>query len=175
MDSRVVRVVPRGAPVPVDATALDEATFTALYPALRRFAAVVADHDMEPEDLVQEALTGLLRQPAGRVADVAGYLRRSIVNAAVSQRRRLARARGLQARLVASVPAGERTAYPSDTRAVLDAIPARDRALLYLLEVDGLAVAEAARTLGITTAAAKVRALRARRAARLVLDEGERR
>ncbi len=36
--------------------------FADLYPKLRRFAAVVADLDMEPDDLVQDALAATLRR-----------------------------------------------------------------------------------------------------------------
>ena len=44
-------------PIPV---ASDFETFDALYPVLRRFAGVVADIDMDPDDLVQDALAKTL-------------------------------------------------------------------------------------------------------------------
>jgi DNA-directed RNA polymerase specialized sigma24 family protein len=44
--------------------ALDE--LRALYPPLRRYAAVVGSCDVEPDDLVQEAFTRFLSQPPGR-------------------------------------------------------------------------------------------------------------
>ena len=54
----------------------DEATFAALYPSLRRFAAVVGNYHDDPDDLVQEALTrvlaagglGVARDPARNCA-----------------------------------------------------------------------------------------------------------
>jgi RNA polymerase sigma factor (sigma-70 family) len=159
-------------PVAPAAQAVDEATFAALYPALRRFAAVVADVDIDPDDLVQDALAGLLRMPAGHVIDVNGYLRRSIVNAVASARRRKARDRELQARDRAGAGGAVVVAYPTDVREVLDAIPARDRALLYLLDVERQPVADVAMLLGITAVAARVRALRARRVARARLTRG---
>ena len=38
------------------AQSIDRQIFGDLYPSLRRFAAVVGDDDMEPDDLVQEVL-----------------------------------------------------------------------------------------------------------------------
>ena len=54
---------------------LDEDAFRQLYPAHHRFASVVADRDVDPDDLVQDALVGLLRAPPGHVRDPGAYLR----------------------------------------------------------------------------------------------------
>jgi RNA polymerase sigma factor (sigma-70 family) len=153
---------------------LTESAFRALYPSLRRYAAVVGDRDGDPDDLVQEALVGLLSQPPGHVRDVPRYLRRSILNAAISHRRTRGRIRATRDRLEAAPPQDPGPDYPSATRALLASVPPRDRALLYLLDVERLAVAEVAATLQITPVAARVRALRARRAARTALEEGAR-
>ncbi|MBX3286283.1 MAG: RNA polymerase subunit sigma-24, partial [Actinobacteria bacterium] len=67
----------------------DEAgTFEALYPALRRFAAVVGGPATEPDDLVQEALARTLAR--GSLADLddpAVYLRRVVARLASNERR----------------------------------------------------------------------------------------
>ena len=55
--------------------------------------------------------------------------------------------------------------YPSDIQAILD-IPPRQRAVLFLVEIEGMPYAEAAEQLGITTVAARALANRARRKAR---------
>ena len=69
----------------------DDEIFRALYPQLRRFAAVVAPIEEEPDDLLQDALVETLRRH--RLADLASpqaYLRRTMVNLASNHRRRLA-------------------------------------------------------------------------------------
>jgi DNA-directed RNA polymerase specialized sigma24 family protein len=169
---------PVEATVPIEgrsrSAGVSESAFRMLYPALRRYAAVVADRDADPDDLVQEALTGLLRQPPGHVRDVPVYLRRSILNAAAQHRRRQAVAHATGDRMARRAGAEPWPDYPSATRALLDAVPPRDRALLFLLDVERRAVAEVAGALGITPVTVKVRALRARRAARAALERGAR-
>ncbi len=59
--------------------------------------------------------------------------------------------------------------YPADIEAILD-LPPRHRAILYLVEVEGVPYAEAADQLGMTTVAARAMASRAREKARLALE-----
>ena len=60
------------------AQSIDRQIFGDLYPSLRRFAAVVGDDDMEPDDLVQEVLASALRQgPLAQLDDAGAYLRTS--------------------------------------------------------------------------------------------------
>jgi RNA polymerase sigma-70 factor (ECF subfamily) len=146
-----------GRSVPVD----EEATelFRELYPSLRAFAAVVGSWDVEPDDLVQEALARTLRRH--RLTDLdspAAYLRTAIVNLAASEgRRRAVRRR-----------AWERTAsdrsveqpMPSDL-ADLELLGPVDRAVVYLVHVEGSSHAEVADLLGITEQASRSRASRA--------------
>jgi RNA polymerase sigma-70 factor (ECF subfamily) len=141
-----------------------------LYPDLRRLAGVVADTDMDADDLVQEAVVGWLRQPPGTVRDPGAYLRRAVVNAAERERR--SRARGRQRMTRATSGRAEPTApeYPSDVGALLACLSPGDRVLLYVLDVEGAPMAEAAAVVGVSVVAARARASRARRAARRQLE-----
>ena len=139
-----------------------------LYPALRRIAAVAGSVDIEPDDLVQEALVRTLsKRSLAELDNPLAYLRKTIVNLASNDRRRLARRRNAVARL--STDDGWVPDYPSDVEAILDLSP-RHRAILYLVEVEGVPYAEAAEQLGITAVAARALASRARRRARLNLE-----
>ena len=147
-----------------------EACFAALYPGLRRLAAVVADADMEPDDLVQEALVRALQKgPLDELRDPATYLRRAIVNLASNERRRLGRRRTAVRRL--GPDADEQPAYPSDL-ADLQSLPAIDRAALYLTQVEGLSAEEAGSELGLSANAVNLRVSRSRRLLRRQLRPG---
>lgn len=66
----------------------DQEIFGQLYPGLRRFAAVVGAVDMDPDDLVQDAVSrALALGPLRRLDSPGAYLRRAIVNAASNDRR----------------------------------------------------------------------------------------
>ena len=139
-----------------------------LYPALRRIAAVAGSVDIEPDDLVQEALVRTLsKRNLADLDNPIAYLRKAIVNLASNQRRSLARKRKAVARL--STDEGVLPSYPADIEAILD-LPPRQRAILYLVEVEGVPYAEAADQLGMTTLAARTMASRARRKLRLGLE-----
>ncbi|HEY3669687.1 MAG TPA: sigma-70 family RNA polymerase sigma factor [Acidimicrobiia bacterium] len=143
-----------------------------LYPGLRRFAAVVSRPDLDPDDLVQEAFTrALVARSRSEVPNLGAYLRRTIVNLAKNERRRLARGSVAQARLVPSEDAV--TAPPSDLSDLLRLDPV-SRGLLFLVEVEGASIREAAVAVGCTEAAARMRLSRARRRLRAEL-EAERR
>ena len=61
----------------------DDQLFARLYPSLRRFAAVVAPREIDPDDLLQEATARALRRgPLGRLDHPEAYLRRTMVNLA---------------------------------------------------------------------------------------------
>ncbi len=152
-------------------SALDERErelITSLYPALRRIAAVAGSVDVEPDDLVQEALMRTLRK--GPISDLdhpLGFLRKTIVNLASNQRRSLGRKRRALSRL--STEEGWMPSYPTDIEAILD-LPPRQRAVLYLVEVEDMPYAEVAEQLGMTATAARTMATRARRTARAALE-----
>jgi DNA-directed RNA polymerase specialized sigma24 family protein len=61
--------------------------------------------------------------------------------------------------------------YPADVDAILD-LPPKHRAILYLVEVEGVPYEEAADQLGMTTVAARAMARRARERARLAMEVG---
>jgi DNA-directed RNA polymerase specialized sigma24 family protein len=146
-----------------------EVAFGQLYPGLRRFAAAVADDDIDPDDLVQDALAGFLRVGPPTVNDLHAYLRISIVHAAAHERTRLARHVHRQMR---SAPAEDAHGdYPSHVAALLQRLMPVDRALLYLLHVEGTTVSVAATVVGLTPVAARARASRARRSLRRHLKE----
>lgn len=149
----------------------DDALFAALYPGLRRFAAVTGPAEVDPDDLVQEAVARTLRRhQLCELDDAAAYLRRVIVNLASNHRRGLARWRAVVPRLGrdddGSVPE-----YTSDLADLLR-LPLQTRALLYLVAVDGQSYAAAGAVVGLSEEAARARAARARKQLRLDL-EGE--
>ena len=119
---------------------------------------------IEPDDLVQEALVRRLRKgPISELDNPLAFLRKTIVNLASNQRRSLGRKRKALGRL--SSEEGWSPSYPADIEAILD-LPPRQRAILYLVEVEDVPYAEAAEQLGMTTVAARAMANRARKRAR---------
>lgn len=106
----------------------------------------------------------------GRLTDLdnpLGFLRKTIVNLASNQRRSLGRRRRALSRL--TTDEGWLPSYPTDIEAILD-LPPRQRAILYLVEVEDVPYAEAAEQLGMTTVAARAMANRARKKARAALE-----
>ncbi len=149
----------------------DRELIRGLYDPLRRYAAAVASVDIDPDDLVQEAFLRVLRKR--RIADLddpGAYLRRTIVNLASNERRRLGRLRGVLPRLGAAmdVPGVE----PSDLGALMRLAP-RARAVLYLSAVEGFSFREVGRMVGCSEAAARKIASRARRRLRDIISSEE--
>jgi len=133
-----------------------------LYGPLRRFAAAAGPADVEPDDLVQEALyRALRRRSLSAYENVDGYLRQTILNLSRNHRRSLARRGKSLPRLVASVAAPP-PSYPSDLAELLR-LPAEVRAVLYLADVEGYSFPEIAATLRCSPAVARARASRGRR------------
>lgn len=140
----------------------EDRLFAQLYGPLRRFAAVVGPIGSDPDDLLQEAVARVLRRRRLTDLDEPGaYLRRTMVNLASNQRRQFARVREALTRLGTDA-AAVRDVYPSDL-ADLSRLAPGERAALYLSEVEGYRYAEIGRLLGCSEAAARKRALRARR------------
>jgi RNA polymerase sigma factor (sigma-70 family) len=143
--------------------ALDDAELLRLYPRLRRFAAVVGPAEVEPDDLVQDALERLFARGADDVEHVEAYVRQIIVRAASNHRRRLGRGRRALDRFSRRDAQAVATndSYPSDTD-FLDALAPTARAVLYLREVEGLDVRNVATELAMSEASVKQIARRAR-------------
>jgi RNA polymerase sigma-70 factor (ECF subfamily) len=134
-----------------------------LYTPLRRFAAVCAPPDLDPDDLLQEALVRVLtRRTLSSLDNPGAYLRRCIVNAANSHNYRMGAQRRAIQRWSASEQLSATPTYPSDL-ASLYALPVKERAALYLAEVEGYHFDEIAGLLGCTPSAARKRASRGRR------------
>lgn len=150
--------------------AADRDLFVELYPRLRRIAAVAAPSDVDPDDLLQEALTRVLRRnDLGDLEEPEAYLRRTIVNLASNHNRTKGRERRALARIAHSSSAKVLDPYPSDL-GLLDELPAEDRVAVYLADVERLPASAVAEALGITVVAARARLSRARRRLRQVLD-----
>ena len=137
-----------------------------LYEPLRRFAAVIGRYDVDPDDLVQGAYAKVLLKNPDDIHDLGPYLRRVIVNLATDERRRSTRANG--AMHLVDAAAGATDSYPSDLEDLLRIQP-QVRALLYLVEVEGRPVADAAAVVGMSNASARVALVRARRRLRAEL------
>lgn len=151
----------------------DEARLLALYPALRRFAAVVAPPEVAPDDLVHDALVALLRRGALDAIDAPGaYLRQTMVNLAANHRRRLGRARRAVARLQSELSAATIDHYPSDLAHLAELQP-QARAVLYLQLVEGLPTAAIAAELGLSDVAVRKIASRARHTLRDHIDRAD--
>ncbi len=138
------------------------------YEPLRRFAAVIGRWDVEPDDLVQEAYAKVLMKHPSEIRDLAPYLRRMVVNLATDERRRVGRAATFAPKLATDGASVD--SYPSDLSDLLG-LPARVRALLYMVEVEGQQIGPAAEAVGMSSGNARVALLRARRRLRAELSE----
>lgn len=160
---------------PVAPTA-DAERFRELYPVLRRLAAVAAPSDLDPDDLLQEAVTRVLAR--GGLADLdhpLAYLRQVIVHVASNHNR----SRGRERRALGRVAGADREsvdgrgeAYPSDL-ADLDLLDPADRTAVYLADVERLPVADVASAIGASALATRARLSRARRKVREAISAME--
>jgi RNA polymerase sigma-70 factor, ECF subfamily len=143
-----------------------------LYVPLRRFAAVVGPIDCEPDDLVQEAFVRALRiRPLSEYDNLGAYLRRVILSLAINQRRRATIGRRVVDRWRAGRTEAVEPSYPSDLTDLLR-LPPDARAVLWLVDVEGLPFREVAAIVDCSEATARARAMRARRVLRLALEDG---
>lgn len=149
----------------------DDALFASIYPALHRLACVVCPPEGDPDDLVQDATARALRKgPLVELDHPKAYLRRTIVNLASNERRRLGRQRSAVQRLG---PAPDvRASYSSDVAELLE-LPPLTRAVLWLADVEGAPYEEIAELLDLSPEAARSRASRARQALRHLIEEDE--
>jgi len=129
----------------------------------------------EAEDAVQDALIAAWSTDALPHGDVGAWLRAIAVRKALDGRRRsrrLAEEPLPAEEEVRSLPPRDALAAVALDRAFRE-LSAADRAVLVLVEVEGLSMTEAAGSLGTTTMAVKWRVVRARRRLRTLLT-GER-
>jgi RNA polymerase sigma-70 factor, ECF subfamily len=151
----------------------DAAIFAALYPGLRRFAGATGSADIDPDDLVQEAVARTLQIRAlVDLDDPGAYLRRAIVRIASNHRRAMGRRRAAITRLSAGHDHAVPQAYPSDVADLMRLSP-RHRAALFLRDVEGASYGEVAEALGSSEAAARMTVTRARRRLRAALGRSD--
>jgi DNA-directed RNA polymerase specialized sigma24 family protein len=131
-----------------------------LYEPLRRFAAVIGRWDVDPDDLVQGAFAKVLACSPGDIRELGPYLRRIVVNLATDERRRSTRSSGVLRRI--ETPLTTTDSYPSDLEDLMHVQP-KVRALLFLVEIEGQPVADAADVVGMSNSSARVALMRARR------------
>lgn len=132
-----------------------------LYPGLRDFAGVVAPAEVDPEDLVQDALYRVLA--TRRLTELdhpKAFLRRTLLNLASNHRRRLGRRRRALLKMQTHDQAHD--AYPSDVGELLELAP-KARAVIYLRVIEGLSYRDVAATLGVKESSARSTATRALR------------
>lgn len=153
--------VVRGAMQKIDA--IDAQIVTELYAMLRRFAAVTAPWDVEPDDILHGALSRVLQSQSLQALDnPAAYLRRAIANEVNSELRRRRTARRTLRRLRGSRSEANTQEYPSDVADLMRLSPT-ERAVLFLYEIEGRPFDEVAAMAGITPTNARKIASRARR------------
>jgi len=141
-----------------------------IYPSLRRFAAVAAPFDLDPDDLLQEALVAVLsKRRFSELDHPAAYVRTTILRVAAGHSRRMGRRRAALSRYRVSASAAATADYPSDL-ADLYRLSPRERSALYLHEVEGYRFSEIATMLGCSEAAAKKAGSRGRRRLAAVLS-----
>lgn len=139
--------------------------FRALYPRLRRFAAVWAGLDLEPDDLIQEALARVLRaHTLMELKNPEAYVQRAISNVAKNHYRSR-RPHGVFSERE------YRDEYPSEF-VLLDRMSNEDRAALFLIDVEGVGYLRASQILGSSVLALRARVSRARRSLRATLERG---
>jgi RNA polymerase sigma-70 factor (sigma-E family) len=138
-----------------------EAVFRREYPRLVALARLLVDHQVEAEEIVQEAF---VRALAGwsRIEnrdDPLPYVRRTVVNLSRDGLRRRRTARGAPAPVAAAAaPADVGVVLDEDQRelaAALRSLPQRQRECVVLRYLLDLSTADTAATLGVTTGSVK--------------------
>ena len=130
-----------------------------------RLALVLCGSVAAAEDVVQDVMADAHRkwdQLAG-YDNAAAWLRRAIVNRAISRRRRMTvSARGLLRISAQTATSIELAETDWELWALVRRLPQRQAQLIALVYVDGLTIAAAASTLGISTPTAKTHLARAK-------------
>ena len=153
-------------PAPASTAGVDERLFAAEYAKLRRFASFVASASIEPDDLVQEALSrALAKGPLSGLDKPGAYLRRTMLNIAINETRRTGREAAALGRLEQQRP-GRGSVDPAGAPdlSVLDRLPVTSRTLIFLVDVEDQSINDAAAFVGMSSVAARAQLSRARRA-----------
>jgi RNA polymerase sigma-70 factor (ECF subfamily) len=150
----------------METSAANRARLEEAYAPTRRFAGVVAPPEIEPDDLVQEAMVRALRRGLDDIDDLGAYLRKIVLNLATSARRSFARRQSILRRVG---PTETTVSLETPLLSELMRLPADDRALLWMVEIEGRSYAEVGELLGCADAAARTRAARARKRLRVEL------
>jgi DNA-directed RNA polymerase specialized sigma24 family protein len=107
-----------------------------------------------------------LRRSEDDIDDLGPYLRRIVVNLATDERRKARKASEVVRQLR---PAAHADSYPSELADLLR-LPERVRALLFLVDVEGMRCNDAADLVGMSGSSARVALMRARRKLRAELS-----
>lgn len=133
----------------------------AAYPALRRFAFVLADGDLDPEDLLHETLVRILaRGSTTDIEHLEAFARRTMTHVRANRRRSLGRRRRMLERLQEAPDVVEPSVAGNDLGDLL-AVGPTDRAILYLFIVEGRPHVEIAEIVGLSEDATRARYSRA--------------
>lgn len=148
--------------------------FARIYLRSRQFAAVIRPRSwIDPDDLVQEALARALAAGGfARLADPERYLRTVIFRVASAE---IAKQRRVDEVLNRAGRSDDDREPGLPVSLLLAGLTPHDRALLYLVDVEGLPIREAAGVTGVRETAARMRLVRARRKARLLLEADDER
>jgi len=137
--------------------------------ALVRFAATVVGPD-DAEDVVSEAVLGILRTSPPGVRDMRAYLYRAVLNAGRKHLRSLGRrGRREQKAAVANVVADE-LVDPKIAAALIELSP-QQRAVVHLAYWEDLSAAMIAERLGVSSGTVRRQLARGRKRLREALDE----
>jgi DNA-directed RNA polymerase specialized sigma24 family protein len=150
----------------------DAVLFAELYPSLRRFAAAVGPTEVEPDDLVQEALARVLASGSlSELRDPGAYVRTVVIRLASNHRRRLGRRRAALGHL-ATRGFHHADAYPSDL-GDLAALDPKDRAVVYLAVIELATADEIAALLGWSAGRVRMSKHRSLRKLRADLEDDD--
>lgn len=141
----------------------DARELRAMYERLRRFAGAVGPWEVEPEDLLQEALVRALQGGSlSRLDHPEAYLRRTIVNLSHNYIRRRHSTDLIHATIAGTTGGEVEPSYPSDLADLLSLDPVA-RAVLYLHDVENYSFPEVSDALGIPDGTCRQIASRSRR------------
>jgi RNA polymerase sigma-70 factor (ECF subfamily) len=147
--------------------------FRANYDRLVRSLTVAGGDREQAADAVQEAFVKahVRWRRIGRYDDPIGWVRRVAINHLRDDHRRTGRRWGALARLAARTPTSELPAEPDELGRLLAQLPRQQRIATALYYVDGMSVAEIARTLDLAEGTVKSHLHDARTRLRSVLDD----